>query len=166
VKQLVGLGVMTVFAASGCGAADSPQAEAQRMRTGPGIERRTIDASVSVRPGASGVIYIARGRHGPIGRFLGVCRSGGTPRTAYEPTPQAATAIAAVDGRGVSRAATVVPRQRLSGGNRRSGLERWLIRMGRKSEDVTLEASMQVVRQRGGPDCTFWLYGSMTLLRR
>lgn len=167
-KPLVRLAVAAGVAASGCGGADSAddKLRPQAAPTGPGIEGRTIDAAVSVQKGAARVIYTIRGRHGSVGRFIGTCRLRRTPRTAYSPTRRAATAIAAVDGRGVSRAATVVYGDRLNGGTRPSGLEQWLIRMGRKSEDVTVEASLEIVRERGSPDCTFWLYGSITRRRR
>jgi hypothetical protein len=165
-RRTVGLAVVAVFAASGCGAGASSRVKPQTMRPGPWTEKRTIDTGVSVRRGTCHLIYTAHGRSGPIGRFVGVCPSRGTPRTAYEATRQAADAIAAVDGRGVSRAATVVAGQRVSGGDRESGLEHWFIRMGREPEDVTLEGSLEVVQQRGSPDCTFWLYGSIIVLRR
>jgi len=112
------------------------------------------------------VIYSVHGRSAAIGRFAGACRKGAAPGTVYKPTREAADATVAVDGRRVSRAATVVYGERLNGGRGPSGVEHWLIRMDRQNEEVTVEASLEVVRQRGSPDCTFWLYGSFAVLRR
>src|SRR6266849_8630982 len=155
-RPIVGVAVACLFAASGCGGTTSRGT--RHTERAPGTTaKHMIDAGVSVRPSSSRMIYAIHGRSATIGRFVGVCRKQAAPRTAYEPTRNAADAIAAVDGRGVSRAATVTFGQRLNGGDQPSGLEHWLIRMGRESEEVTVEASLEVVRQRGSPACTFWL---------
>lgn len=164
-RPLVGVAVAILFAASGCGGTTSHGTQHTERAAGT-TAKYTIDASVSVPPSSSRVIYAIHGRTATIGRFVGVCRKQAAPRTAYEPTRNAADAIAAVDGRGVSRAATVTFGQRLNGGDQPSGLEHWLIRMGRESEEVTVEASLEVVRQRGSPACSFWLYGSIATLFR
>jgi hypothetical protein len=165
-RLIVGVAVVSLFAASGCGGGLASGGASHTQRVASTTVRHAIDASVSVAPSRSRVIYTIHGRTAAIGRFVGMCPKKATPRTAYEPTREAADAIAAVNGRGVSRAATLTFGQRLDGGDRATGLEHWLIRMGRESETVTVEASLEVVRQRGSPDCSFWLYGSVALLLR
>jgi hypothetical protein len=169
VRLIVATAVVILLAATGCGGERSSGVAAHdqdEARTGAATTKRKIDASVSVPRGDSGVIYLVHGRSAVIGRFIGTCPERAEPRTAYEPTRQAADGLAAVDGRGASRAGTVLFGRGLHGGHQPSGLEQWLIRMSRESEEVTVNASLEVVRQRGSPDCTFWLYGSLILLTR
>jgi hypothetical protein len=165
-RLIAGIAGVSLFAASGCGGTTSSPRHSAVQLAADAIVKHTIDAAVSVPPGSSRVIYAVPERSAVIGRFLGTCPEGAAPRTEYRPTRRAADAIAAVDGRGVSRAATVVFGQRLNGGHRTSGLEQWLVRTGRESENVTVDASLEIVRERGSPDCTFWLYGSLTVLSR
>jgi hypothetical protein len=165
-RPIVGVALVGLFAASGCGGGDASRGSAPAERARSALEKRAIGAAVSVSPGSSRLIYAVHGRSAVIGRFVGKCFMRSAPGTAYRPARQAADTIAAVDGRGVSRAATVVFGQRLNGGVRSSGLEQWLIRMGRESEGVTVNALLEVVRERGSPDCTFALYGSVVVLRR
>jgi hypothetical protein len=164
-RSTVGVLLIGLFAA-GCGGGVSSGGTPHAEGAAGATETHTIDAAVSVPPGSSRVIYSVHGRSAAFGRFVGACRKRAAPVTVYEPTREAADATVAVDGRGVSRAATVVYGQRLNGGRGPSGVEHWLIRMGRENEEVTVEASLEVVRQRGSPDCTFWLYGSFVVLRR
>jgi hypothetical protein len=164
-RPIVGVAVVSPFA-SGCGGGLSSGGAPHTQPVASTTVKHAIDAAVSVPPSSSRVIYAIHGRTATLGRFVGVCRKQAAPRTAYEPTRNAADAIAAVDGRGASRAATVTFGQRLNGGDQPSGLEHWLIRMGRESEAVTVEASLEVVRQHGSPACTFWLYGSIAALFR
>ena len=153
--------VVAMLIVSGCGSGRSHLNAAS-----PGTTSRAINSAVSVRRGKTRVVYVVNGRSGPIGSFVGSCAIDHAPHTSYRAKPQAADATVAVDGRGASRAAAIGPSQRLQGGTSQSGLEHWLVRMGRESEEVTLEASLEIVRERGSPDCTFWLLGSVTVLRR
>jgi hypothetical protein len=166
VKRHVRLLAVLALLASACGGEGGSQVRQQQTDAVSGVQRRSIDTAVSVRRGSSRVIYPARGSSGQIGSFIGTCHPRRAPHTAYRPTRQAADAIVAIDGRGVSHATTVVFGDQISGGTRPNGLERWLVRMGREPEEVTIEAWLGVVRERGSPDCTFWLYGSVSVLRR
>jgi hypothetical protein len=159
-RSIIAIVGVSLFASSGCGGTATVPPASQ------GTVTRAVDAAVSVAPGTSRVIFAVRGRSEVIGRFVGTCSRRAGPRTEYRPTRRAADATAAVDGRGVSRAATVVFGQRLVGGNRASGIEHWLVRMGRESEDVTVDASLEIIRERGSGDCTFWLYGSVARVSR
>lgn len=135
-------------------------------RNASSLTRRSIEAFLSLRPGETKAIYVVRGRRGPIGQFTVACSRSTTPSTAYAVRPLAADSLVAVDGRGVSRGAVVLPGRSIRGASGPAGLEQWAVRMSRKPEDVTVDATLTALGKSLYGPCTFWLQGSMTVLAR
>jgi hypothetical protein len=82
--------------------------------------------------------------------------------TAYVVSPGSANTVVAIEGRGVSRAADVLPGGRLGGG-RGSGLERWIAALGREPEDLRLDVTVVALRAGAhGPSCELSANGILT----
>ena len=128
-----------------------------------------VSAAVTLRVGQSLPLYVLSGRlSGPIGTFVVSCSARGQPHTRYVVTRSAADTLVAMDGRGASRGAVLASeRPALDGGAGISGLEHWIVRMGREPEEVTLDATLYAVATGANPTagappafCTFGLAGT------
>jgi hypothetical protein len=127
-------------------------------------KKRGIDVGTSLRRGQTKTLYAVRGRSSRIGRFVVTCSSSGRPRSAYVVT--GADTLVAVEGRGASRAAKVLPGKRLAGGVR-PGLERWVLSEGTEAEEVSADLSLTAFTGRlFANGCEFALRGSTKLLGR
>jgi hypothetical protein len=127
-----------------------------------GTTRHPVASGLSLARGRGGVLVHVRGRYGDDGRLLARCLRSGEPLTTYAVSAGSADTVTAVDGRGVSRAADVLPGRRLSGG-RGSGLERWVASMSREPEDLRLDVTVVALRAGAhGPSCEVSATGTLT----
>jgi hypothetical protein len=136
----------------------------QRAAATSSSARSAVDVGASLRRGQTKTLYAVEGRSSRIGRFVVTCSSSGQPRSAYVVT--GADTLVAVEGRGASRAARVLPGKRLAGGAR-PGLERWVLSEGTEAEEVSADLSLTAFTGRlFGNGCEFELRGSTKLLSR
>jgi hypothetical protein len=126
---------------------------------------RAIDRALTLYPGRARSLYALRGYYyGRVGRFVVSCTRTGFARTAYQLGEAGPDATVAVDGRGDSRAAKLVPPSgTLPGGSRRSGIEQWIVLTGGKPESIRLDTSLLVVSAKAVGGCAFSLRGTVAI---
>jgi hypothetical protein len=145
---------------SGC-AGDEAQTARAKQTHDLATRSRPVDRALFVDTGRKRVLYAVRGIHyGIVGRFVVSCSHEGVARTVYELGQSPVTVVAAVEGRGASRAAKLLPGERLRGGAKRSGIERWIVLAGGEPESIRLDATL-LVRPERSVGCEFTMRGAV-----